>query len=282
MADFELLVVDDGSEDGTGDVVRGIDDPRIRYLRRPHAGLPLTLNAGLAEARAAVVAVQDADDWSAPQRLERQLAILDARPDVAVVGSRMPEVDAEGRELTARAPFEAGDVYHTLMRFNPISNPSSAYRREVVGALGGYDPRYGCAPEYDLWLRVWTATSSWPSTSRWRSGRSTAPTSRPSGSARASATRSICATSDAASAQPARPAIAAARRRLLPPAHAAQARPPAPPRPGDLAPGVQAGWRTRRRSGRRRRPLRSASGPITWTAMKNGTANSMKKPIGSV
>ena len=80
--------------------------------------------------------------------------MLDSRPEVAVVGSRMPEVDAEGRELTARAPFEPGDAYHVLMRFNPISNLSSAYRREVVMALGGYDERYGCAPEYDLWLRV--------------------------------------------------------------------------------------------------------------------------------
>jgi hypothetical protein len=66
----------------------------------------------------------------------------------------MPEVDANGRELTARAPFATGDAYHVLMRFNPISNPSSAYRRDVVLALGGYDTRYRCAPEYDLWLRV--------------------------------------------------------------------------------------------------------------------------------
>jgi glycosyltransferase involved in cell wall biosynthesis len=146
--------VDDGSEDRTGGIVQGVDDPRVRYVRRPHAGLPSTLNAGLAEARASVVAIQDADDFSVPDRLERQLAVLEERPDVAVVGSRMPEVDAEGRSLTARAPFEPGDAHHVLMRFNPISNPSAAFRRDVVVRLGGYDPRYGCAPEYDLWLRV--------------------------------------------------------------------------------------------------------------------------------
>ena len=154
MPDFELIVVDDGSEDRTGEIVQSIVDPRIRYVRRPHQGLPRTLNTGLAEARAPIVAVQDADDWSKPHRLERQLAVLEARPHVAVVGSRMPEVDGDGRPLIPRAPFRAGSANEVLMRFNPISNPSSAFRREVVVSLGGYDPRYGCAPEYDLWLRV--------------------------------------------------------------------------------------------------------------------------------
>jgi glycosyltransferase involved in cell wall biosynthesis len=154
LRELELIVVDDGSTDRTGEVARVIDDTRLRDLRREHAGVPPTLNAGLAEARAPIVAVQDADDWSDPRRLERQADVLDSCPEVAVVGSRMPEVSAGGEALTPRAPFAAGDVHDVLMRFNPISNGSSAFRREVVLELGGYDPRYACAHEYDLWLRV--------------------------------------------------------------------------------------------------------------------------------
>lgn len=154
LSELEVLVVDDGSEDGTASVAEGTGDPRVRVVRRAHAGLPGTLNAGLAEAKAPVVAVQDADDWSEPERLERQLEVLDERPEVAVVGSRMREVDAHGNELEPRAAFAAGELNRVLLRFNPISNPCAAFRREVVLALGGYDERYRCAPEYDLWLRV--------------------------------------------------------------------------------------------------------------------------------
>jgi glycosyltransferase involved in cell wall biosynthesis len=127
----------------------------VRVLRMPrNVGISRSLNAGLEEATAPVVAVQDADDLSEPHRLERQLELLDARPDVAVVGSRMREVDEAGVELRPRTAFAAGDVRGVLPRFNPVPNTSAAYRRDVVRAAGGYDPRYRYAMEYDLWLRL--------------------------------------------------------------------------------------------------------------------------------
>jgi O-antigen biosynthesis protein len=154
LSELELIVVDDGSEDATPDLVAGIDDPRVRHLRLPHVGISRSLNAGLREASATVVAIQDADDWSEPQRLERQLAVLDAEPEVAVVGCRMREVDESDRELAPRTSFAAGDAREVLLRFNPIPNSSAAFRKDVVLELGGYDPRYLYAMDYDLWLRV--------------------------------------------------------------------------------------------------------------------------------
>lgn len=157
VGDLELLAIDDGSRDATPQVIAAAAsrDPRVRPLPMGrNVGISRSLNAGLAAARAPVVAVQDADDFSDPTRLERQLDVLDARPEVAVVGSRMHEVDEGGRRLVSRTAFAAGDVNDVLPRFNPIPNTSAAFRREVVLEMGGYDPRYRYAMEYDLWLRV--------------------------------------------------------------------------------------------------------------------------------
>jgi glycosyltransferase involved in cell wall biosynthesis len=157
VADLELIVIDDGSRDATPAVIEHAiaRDPRVRALSMGrNVGIARSLNEGLRAARAPVVAIQDADDHSAPERLERQLAVLDARPDVAVVGTRMHEVDEAGRALAPRTSFAAGDVNDVLPRFNPIPNTCVALRRDAALAAGGYDPRYRFAMEYDLWLRL--------------------------------------------------------------------------------------------------------------------------------
>jgi len=155
--DLELIVIDDGSRDGSAAAAEEAigDDPRGRVMRlERNVGIARSLNAGLEAAAAPVVAIQDADDYSAPERLRRQLAVLAENPDAAVVGSRMREVDGSGRVLRPRTSFAAGDVGPVLMRFNPIPNGSAAFRREEALALGGYDARYRYATEYDLWLRI--------------------------------------------------------------------------------------------------------------------------------
>jgi len=157
VGDLELIVIDDGSRDDSAAIAHAAAarDSRVRVLSMgANVGISRSLNAGIEAARAPVVAVQDADDHSAPQRLERQLAVLDRWTDVAVVGCRMREVDAAGRELAPRTSFVAGDVRDALLHVNPIPNTSAAFRRDAVLAAGGYDPRYRYAMEYDLWLRL--------------------------------------------------------------------------------------------------------------------------------
>jgi len=157
LSELELLVIDDGSTDGTlaaAEAAIGAD-ARGRVIRLDrNSGIASALNRGLREVSAPLVAIQDADDFSEPHRLRRQIDSLEAAPDVALVGSRMREVSEDGRELRARTTFRAGRVENVLMRFNPIPNGSACFRRDAVLELGGYDARYRYASEYDLWLRI--------------------------------------------------------------------------------------------------------------------------------
>ncbi len=154
---LELIVIDDGSSDGSAAAAREAigSDPRGRVIAlERNLGIARSLNAGLEAATAPVVAIQDADDYSQPERLARELDLLASDPGVAVVGTRMREVDAADRVLRPRTTFAVGDVGPLLLRFNPIPNGSAAFRRELALELGGYDPRYRYATEYDLWLRI--------------------------------------------------------------------------------------------------------------------------------
>lgn len=154
VASWELVLVDDGSRDGTADVARSYRDERVRVLRTGPRGLPAALNTGLAVARAPVVARQDADDVSLPHRLERQLDVLARRPEVTVVAAAWRELDAAFRPVRPRTGLVTGDVNAVLHRFNPVVHSTAAFRRDAILALGGYDERLPYAADYDLWLRV--------------------------------------------------------------------------------------------------------------------------------
>lgn len=156
VSDLELIVVNDGSPDNTSEVVAGYAqrDQRVRELALPHTGIARSLNLGLEAADATYVAIQDADDWSLPTRLERQMAVLDADSETAVVGCRMTEVDPAGNTLEPRLPWAAGEVSAALRRFNPIPGTCACMRRDAVLAVGGFDPAFRYAQDYDLWSRL--------------------------------------------------------------------------------------------------------------------------------
>jgi len=155
--DFELLVVDDASTDATPEILASYGDPRVRVLRNErNLGQVPSLNRGLGEARGEYVARIDADDWCRPERLERQLAVLDAEPTVGLVGTWMDLVDERGRPV-ARLRSTIADVaefvFHTLIMRVLISHPAAMYRRQPVAALT-YDESTAPAEDKDLWRRL--------------------------------------------------------------------------------------------------------------------------------
>lgn len=166
VADYEVVVVDDGSRDGTGEIldVRAAEDPRLVVLHRPPSGIVGALNAGLAACRTPWVARMDSDDVAAPDRLERQLPLLEADPTLAVVDGQVAlfrdaEAVPEGMQHYARwinRVVEPEDFDRELLVDSPVVHPAATLRRSAVIAAGGY--RDGPFPEdYDLWLRLHAA-----------------------------------------------------------------------------------------------------------------------------
>ena len=163
FGDWELVAVDDGSTDGTREILRVLakSEPRIVVVERPHAGVVASANAGAAAARGEFIARMDADDVSHPERLAEQVAFLDApaNRDVGVVGCL---VEFGGDRATGEGYALHVDWVNSLVtpeeialhRFveAPLANPSVMFRRELVARHGGY--RDGDFPEdYELWLR---------------------------------------------------------------------------------------------------------------------------------
>jgi len=156
FADFELLVIDDGSADTSAEVVQSFRDPRIRLVRHErNLGLTPTLNRGLSLATGELVARQDADDLSEPDRLARQVAFLDAHDDTALVGTWYRKIDAEGR-ITAerRLPVRDAELRWAMLSYCPIVHSAATFRHDAVMTLGGYDERFVYAQDFDLWSRV--------------------------------------------------------------------------------------------------------------------------------
>jgi|GEM_PF-1503008 len=157
LTDFELLVIDDGSADGTAGILREYSrDPRLRVHTQENQGLVRTRNIGLSMASCELLAFIDADDLAVPARMSLQSAYLNAHPDVAAVGSHILYIDPDGRPLrTLRYPTGPAKVAAALQDHNALAQPAIMIRRSAALAVGGYRNafRYG-AEDYDLWLRM--------------------------------------------------------------------------------------------------------------------------------
>ena len=160
---FEIIAIDDGSEDSTLDQLNAWAklDARVQVLAREHEGIIPALNVGMKACRSHLVARMDADDIAHPERLGRQTAYLEANPDVTVVGSLVEGFPRDGvREgFQIYLDWQNKLVNHEAITRDifiesPLAHPSVAFRRRRVEALGGYQ-EFGWAEDYDLWLRLY-------------------------------------------------------------------------------------------------------------------------------
>lgn len=157
--DFELVIIDDGSDDDTMALLercaRDDERERVRVLRQAPLGIVAALNLGIAAARAPYLARLDADDVARPDRLALQIAFIERHDRVNLVGSAAQVIDASGAVIgTIAPPTDAGKLARHLRRGNPFVHSSVMMRAELVRRLRGYRTAFGAAEDYDLWLRM--------------------------------------------------------------------------------------------------------------------------------
>jgi glycosyltransferase involved in cell wall biosynthesis len=163
FADLEILVCDDGSADGSREAVQALAsaDPRIRWIQGEHSGRPGTnRNRGIRAARGEWIAFQDSDDLWLPDKLAKQLRVLEDAPQAAFIYGYAAELRADGsrRRMTPARVQREGRMFETLLFHSLIQTPTVLVRRELLERAGGFDEamRLTIGEDYELYLRLAT------------------------------------------------------------------------------------------------------------------------------
>jgi len=157
FTDFEVLLIDDGSTDNSIVIAQECQVPGLRILTGPRQGLARALEFGVNNSRGSLIARQDQDDVSLPQRLERQVHILECNSEILLLGSRALEIDEEGKIIgTIKVPSSNESISQNLILFNPFIHSSVMFRKWAVVQVGNYwAPSSEPYPEdFDLWSRI--------------------------------------------------------------------------------------------------------------------------------
>lgn len=153
---FEFLIIDDGSTDGSLDIIRSYTDSRIRLVEhKKNQGLIATLNEGIKLAEAPLIARMDADDISLPTRLEKQLKSLTENKDVVAVGSDATAISTDNRPLYEQITLPSHEAIQRILAVAcPFVHGSVVFRKDAVLQIGGYRAEAYLVEDYDLWARL--------------------------------------------------------------------------------------------------------------------------------
>ena len=150
---WKLIVINDGSSDGSADYLDSLEDERIVVVHQENAGLSAALNEGLKYCDTQYVARMDCDDVAYPHRFATQLAFMEANPEVGLVGSQIKRLGKKRTDGGSHLPTEHDELFEALMEgHHAICHPAIFCRREVFDQVGGYTG--GLGEEWDLFLKI--------------------------------------------------------------------------------------------------------------------------------
>lgn len=156
--DFEFIIVNDGSTDGTAEILLALakEDNRIKIISNPsNLGTPKSLNRALKIAQGKYVAVQDADDISLPERFEKQVEFLESHSEVKILGTFGCIIDGMGRTLDERrTPISFSEIKRFLIKGNPFIHSSVMMKKDALKKAGFYNENFRTAQDYELWFRI--------------------------------------------------------------------------------------------------------------------------------
>ena len=156
FADFELLIVNDGSTDDTVEVIGAFNDPRIVVIYQDNKGIANALNYGLKYARAPFIARFDADDICYPERLQLQYDFMLANPEYSVIGSAADYIDMEGHFLFTHKPpaFNNEEIQQLKYSVCPFIHSCVFYKKDMVISKGGYNEHAYTFEDHFLWVNI--------------------------------------------------------------------------------------------------------------------------------